>query len=94
MDRKSWGSPSWIGSHGGRHLGSEVMGAAILDRKSWGPPSWTGSDVKCAIVAPILLISTTPVDIYSVLNNEKESLQFSDHNAGLCVLLAEIIAFI
>ena len=31
------------------------MGAAILDRKSWGPPSWTGSDVKCAIVAPILL---------------------------------------
>ena len=35
------GSPSWC--RGGRHLGSEVMGAAILDRKSWGPPSWTGS---------------------------------------------------
>ena len=40
---------------GAGHLGSEVVGAAILDRKSWGPPSWTGSDVKCAKVAPILL---------------------------------------
>ena len=29
--------------HRGRHLGSEVVGAAILDRKSWGPPSWIGS---------------------------------------------------
>ena len=47
LDRKSWG----------RHLGSEVMGAAILDLKSWGPPSLTGSDVKCAIVGPILLSS-------------------------------------
>ena len=37
------GPPSWIGSRGGRHLGSVVMGAAILDRKSWGPPSWIGS---------------------------------------------------
>ena len=51
----SWGPPSWIGSRGGRHLGSEVVGAAILDRKSWGPPSWTGSDVKNAKVGPILL---------------------------------------
>ena len=50
------GSPSWISRRGGRHLGSEVMGAAILDRKSWGPPSWTGSDVKNSIVAPILLM--------------------------------------
>ena len=32
------------------------MGAAILDLTSWGPPSSTGSDVKCAIVAPILLV--------------------------------------
>ena len=38
------------------------MGAAILDRKSWGPPSWTGSDVKCAIVAPILLFYTESVE--------------------------------
>ena len=37
------GPPSWISRLGGRHLGPEVMGAAILDRKSWGPPSWTGS---------------------------------------------------
>ena len=56
MDRKSWGPPSWIGSRGGRHLGSDVVGAAILDRKSWGPPSWIGSDVKNAKVGPILLI--------------------------------------
>ena len=55
MDRKSWGPPSWTGSQGGRHLGPEVMGAAILDLTSWGPPSWTGSDVIGAIVAPILL---------------------------------------
>ena len=48
------GPPSWC--RGGRHLGPEVVGAAILDRKSWGPPSWTGSDVKSAKVAPILLI--------------------------------------
>ena len=27
----------------GRHLGPEVVGAAILDLTSWGPPSWTGS---------------------------------------------------
>ena len=53
LDRKSWGPPSWIGSRGGRHLGSDVVGAAIL--VSWGPPSWTGSDVKNAIVGPILL---------------------------------------
>ena len=39
----SWWPPSWIGSRGGRHLGSHAVGAAILDRKSWGPPSWTGS---------------------------------------------------
>ena len=39
--------------HRGRHLG--VVGASILDQKSWGPPSWTGSDVKSAIVGPILL---------------------------------------
>ena len=51
------GSPSWIGSHGGRHLGPEVMGAAILDLKSWGPPSWIWRrDVIGAKVAPILLI--------------------------------------
>ena len=36
------GPPSWC--RGGRHLGPEVV----------GPPSLTGSDVKCAIVAPIL----------------------------------------
>ena len=54
----SWGPPSWIGSRGGRHLGSEVVGAAILDRKSWGPPSWTRSDVKNAKVGPILLTKT------------------------------------
>ena len=29
----SWGPPSWTGSRGGRHLGSEVVGTAILDRK-------------------------------------------------------------
>ena len=28
-----WGPPSWIGSRGGRRLGSDVVGAAILDRK-------------------------------------------------------------
>ena len=39
------GPPSWI----------SLWGAAILDRTSWGPPSWTGSDVKSAIVGPILL---------------------------------------
>ena len=51
------GSPSWIGSHGGRHLGPEVMGAAILDLKSWGPPSWIWRrDVIGAKVAPILLL--------------------------------------
>ena len=51
LDLTSWG----------RHLGPEVVGAAILDRKSWGPPSWTGSDVKCAIVGPILLaLETSP----------------------------------
>ena len=44
--------------HRGRHLVSDFVGAAILDRKSWGPPSLTGSDVKCAIVAPILLLLT------------------------------------
>ena len=49
------GPPSWC--RGGRHLGSEVVGAAILDRKSWGPPSWNGSDVKNAKVGPILLTS-------------------------------------
>ena len=32
------GPPSWC--RGGRHLGPEVVRAAILDRKSWGPPSW------------------------------------------------------
>ena len=58
----SWGPPSWIGSRGGRHLGSEVVGAAILDRKSWGPPSWTGSDVKNAKVGPILLTLVTDSD--------------------------------
>ena len=47
------GPPSWC--RGGRHLGPEVVGAAILDRKSWGPPSWIGSDVIGAKVAPILL---------------------------------------
>ena len=47
------GPTSWC--RGGRHLGPEVVGAAILDLTSWGPPSWTGSDVKNSIVAPILL---------------------------------------
>ena len=32
LDRKSWGPPSWC--RGGRHLGPEVMGAAILDLAS------------------------------------------------------------
>ena len=32
------GPPSWC--RGGRHLGPEVVGAAILDLTSWGPPSW------------------------------------------------------
>ena len=50
MDLTSWGPPSWC--RGGRHLGYDVVGAAILDQKSWGrhlgsdvvgPPSWTGS---------------------------------------------------
>ena len=50
------GPPPWISRRGGRHLGSEVVGAAILDRKSWGPPSWIGRDVIGAIVAPILLL--------------------------------------
>ena len=32
LDRKSWGPPSWIGSRGGRHLGSEVTSLAL----KWG----------------------------------------------------------
>ena len=50
------GPPSWC--RGGRHLGPEVMGAAILDLTSWGPPSWTGSDVKNSIVPHILLFAS------------------------------------
>ena len=48
------GPPSWC--RGGRHLGTDVMGAAILDLTSWGPPSWIGSrDVIDSKVLHILL---------------------------------------
>ena len=54
------GPPSWISRRGGRHLGSEVVGAAILDWKSWGPPSWIGRrDVIDAKLGPILLLGTS-----------------------------------
>ena len=58
LDRKSWGPPSWIGSRGGRHLGSDEVGPPSWCRGgrhlgpevmgtailvSRGPPSWTGS---------------------------------------------------
>ena len=43
----SWGPPSWTGSRGGRHLGSDVVGAAILDRKCGG--RHLGSDVVTSL---------------------------------------------
>ena len=33
LDRKSWGPPSWTGSRGGRHLGSDVVTSLTL---KWG----------------------------------------------------------
>ena len=69
LDLTSWGPPSWTGSRGGRHLGSEVVGAAIL--VSWGPPSWTGSDVKNAKVPHILLMSIKLGTEYSSLHESK-----------------------
>ena len=56
------GPPSWIGSRGGRHLGSEVVGAAILDLTSWGPPSWCrgGRHLGPEVVGAALLVSWGP----------------------------------
>ena len=66
------GSPSWFS-----HLGSEVVGAAILDLTSWGPPSWIGSDVKNAKVTPLLLVFITKM--VHVMFHETENYSFSHY---------------
>ena len=76
------GSPSWISRHGGRHLGSEVVGAAISDLTSSGPPSWIGSDVKNAKVTPILLIQ---YDLSLLCSNDHSMSLFSWERSGSVV---------
>ena len=43
----SWGPPSWIWRRGGRHLGSEVVGAAILDLTSWRHLPYSATHTTC-----------------------------------------------
>ena len=40
LDRKSWGPPSWTGSRGGRHLGSDVVTSLALNRRQYYSTIW------------------------------------------------------